>query len=131
MSQTKKDGFKLESPKITYEQTLRRLEKIQKHLERPRGDRLKGKVCIITGVGSLKGIGRSTALLFAHEGAKALYLLDFDGTNLPNLKNAINKTYPDVHVVTVQGDAADDATVSQLVSNAVKEQGQLDIFFAN
>ncbi|KAG8811654.1 hypothetical protein FRC18_003360, partial [Serendipita sp. 400] len=34
-------------------------------------------------------------------------------------------------VVTVQGDAADDATVSQLVSNAVKEQGQLDIFFAN
>ncbi|KAG8810484.1 hypothetical protein FRC19_004523, partial [Serendipita sp. 401] len=131
MSQTKKDGLKLESPKITYEQTLRRLEKIQKHLERPRGDRLKGKVCIITGVGSLKGIGRSTALLFAHEGAKALYLLDFDGTNLPNLKNAINKTYPDVHVVTVQGDAADDATVSQLVSNAVKEQGQLDIFFAN
>ncbi|KAG9039875.1 hypothetical protein FS842_003104, partial [Serendipita sp. 407] len=118
MSQTKKDGLKLESPKITYEQTLRRLEKIQKHLERPRGDRLKGKVCIITGVGSLKGIGRSTALLFAHEGAKALYLLDFDGTNLPNLKNAINKTYPDVHVVTVQGDAADDATVSQLVSNA-------------
>ncbi|KAG8829645.1 hypothetical protein FRC17_006233, partial [Serendipita sp. 399] len=57
LRKAKSDGLKLESAKITYEQTLRRLEKIQKHLERPRGDRLRGKVCIITGVGSLKGIG--------------------------------------------------------------------------
>ena len=31
-------------------------------------DRLKGKVCIITGTGS--GMGRAAALLFAREGAK-------------------------------------------------------------
>jgi hypothetical protein len=31
-------------------------------------------------------------------GARALYLLDFDGTNLPGLKDTINKQYSDVHV---------------------------------
>lgn len=42
----------------TYQQTLSRIEKIQSHLDTtPRGSRLKGKVCIITGAGSLKGIG--------------------------------------------------------------------------
>ena len=38
--------------------TLARLESIRSHLHNsPRGTRLKDKVCIITGVGSLKGIG--------------------------------------------------------------------------
>jgi len=82
--------LKLRAPQESYERTLRRLEKIQNHLKRPRGDRLKDKVVIITGVGSLKGIGlvvnwhisgarntkltrtlvnrRATALLYAHEG---------------------------------------------------------------
>jgi hypothetical protein len=41
-----------------YKRTLLRLEKIQSYLSTsPRGERLKGKVCIITGAGSLKGIG--------------------------------------------------------------------------
>jgi len=31
-------------------------------------------------------------------GARALYLLDFDGTNLPWLKDTIEKQYPDVKV---------------------------------
>jgi len=130
-TKAKSDGLKVQVPTIPYEQTLRRLQKIQDHLSRPRSNRLKGKVCIVTGVGSLKGIGRATALLFAHEGAKALYLLDFDGTNLPNLKETITTKYPDVHVVIVQGDAADDGTISKLVSSALQEQGQLDVFFAN
>ncbi len=42
----------------TYKQTLSRIQKIQSHLNNtPRGSRLKDKVCIVTGVGSLKGIG--------------------------------------------------------------------------
>ena len=41
-----------------YKRTVARLQKIQSHLDNaPRGTRLKDKVCIITGVGSLKGIG--------------------------------------------------------------------------
>jgi hypothetical protein len=41
-----------------YKKTVARVDKIQKHLSAaPRSSRLKDKVCIITGVGSLKGIG--------------------------------------------------------------------------
>lgn len=44
--------------KAAYERTAARLRKVVKHVEEaPRGTSLKGKVCIITGVGSLKGIG--------------------------------------------------------------------------
>lgn len=44
--------------KAAYEATLKRLELIQSHLERkPRSGRLAGKVCIVTGAGSLTGIG--------------------------------------------------------------------------
>lgn len=67
--------------------TLARLDSVKNHLQTsPRGARLKGKVCVITGAGSLKGIGyvvcmstsdalglrgcprRASALIFAHEG---------------------------------------------------------------
>lgn len=34
----------------------------------------------------------------AASGAKHLYLIDFDPTNLPNLKSTIENTYPDVKV---------------------------------
>ncbi|CAG7850835.1 SubName: Full=Uncharacterized protein {ECO:0000313/EMBL:CCA73451.1} [Serendipita indica DSM 11827] len=121
------DGLKLKTPTLTYEQTLRRLEKIQNHLSRPRGQRLQGKVCVVTGVGSLKGIGRATSLLFAHEGARALYLLDFDGTNLPNLKETINAAYPDVQVEVTEGDAADETTISTIAGVASGQPSILDL----
>ncbi|RDX44891.1 NAD(P)-binding protein [Polyporus arcularius HHB13444] len=112
--------------------TLARLESIRSHLQNaPRGTRLKDKVCIITGVGSLKGIGRATAILFAHEGARHLYLADFDPTNLPDLKSTIEKTYPDVKVTTQQADAANEETIAQLCKQALQEEGRLDVFFAN
>ena len=42
----------------SYKATVARIEKIQSQLkDAPRGIKLKDKVCIITGVGSLKGIG--------------------------------------------------------------------------
>ena len=41
---------------------------------------------------------RATALLYAHQGAAALYLLDFDGTNLPSLNQEIKERYPEVRV---------------------------------
>jgi NAD(P)-dependent dehydrogenase (short-subunit alcohol dehydrogenase family) len=115
-----------------YSQTKERIAKIQSHLTNsPRGTRLKDKVCVITGVGSLKGIGRASALLFAHEGARALFLIDFDSTNLPDLKETINKRYPDVKTTTLQGDAADEAVISGVCERALKEEGKLDVFFAN
>ena len=38
---------------------------------------LKGKVCVITGAGSMRGLGRATAILFAEHGAR-IVALDID-----------------------------------------------------
>ncbi|KAH7888411.1 NAD(P)-binding protein [Phlebopus sp. FC_14] len=115
-----------------YQRTLTRIEQIQSHLKNsPRGIRLKGKTCIITGVGSLYGIGRASSLLFAHEGAHHLYLMDFSPENLPNLESTIRDSYPDVKVTAIQADAADEAAIAAVCKRAIDEEGQLDVFFAN
>ncbi|KII92970.1 hypothetical protein PLICRDRAFT_37783 [Plicaturopsis crispa FD-325 SS-3] len=127
-----KIGSKAPGAEALYNKTVARIGKIQSHLSTaPRGNRLKGKVCIITGVGSLKGIGRATSLLYAHEGAQHLYLLDFSPENLPNLKSTIEQTYPDVKVTTIQADAADEKAIEGLCKQALREEGRLDVFFAN
>ena len=114
---------------------------------------------------------RATSILFAHEGqnscglyssspsdflsgAKHLYLIDFDPTNLPNLKSTIETRYPDVkvcrgplnflrnernssnihsffQVTTQQADAADESAISGVCELALREEGRLDVFFAN
>ncbi|KAF8532515.1 3-oxoacyl-reductase [Gautieria morchelliformis] len=121
-----------DTPEELYKKTVARIDKIQRQLSTaPRASRLKDKVCIITGTGSLKGIGRAAALAYAHEGAKHLYLLDFDGESLPNLKETIEKKYPDVKATTIQGDASDESTIASLCQRAFEEEGRLDVFFAN
>ncbi|TEB38355.1 3-oxoacyl-reductase [Coprinellus micaceus] len=122
---------KTAGPEEHYKNTLSRIEQIQAQFKAPGTGKLKGKVCIITGVGSLKGIGRATALLYAREGAQHLYLLDFDETNLPNLKETIQSQYPAVKVTTLQADAADEAAISGVCERAIREEGRLDVFFAN
>ncbi|KAI0074372.1 NAD(P)-binding protein [Panus rudis PR-1116 ss-1] len=115
-----------------YKRSQARLQKIQTHLDSaPRSGRLKGKVCIITGVGSVKGIGRATAFLYAHEGAQHLYLLDYDETNLAELKSSLEKKYPDVKVTVIHADAADEKAISGVCKQAWQEEGRLDVFFAN
>ena len=64
-------------------------------------------------------------------GAKHLYLLDYNDENLPNLKETIEKSYADVRVTTVQADAADEKAISGLCEQALREEGRLDVFFAN
>jgi len=88
MAPTKEPTLKQStSPQEHYKRTVARLANIQSHLTTvPRSGKLRDKVAIITGVGSLKGIGynpsslfisfhdpdlvdrRAAALLFAHEG---------------------------------------------------------------
>ncbi|KAH9040754.1 sex determination protein tasselseed-2 [Lactarius pseudohatsudake] len=119
-------------PPSSYSRAVTRLVEIQSRLATaPRTGKLSGKVAVITGVGSLKGIGRATAFLFAHEGARHLYLLDFAGDNLPNLKSTIEERYPDVKATVIQADAADDKAISGVCQQALSEEGRLDIFFAN
>jgi hypothetical protein len=64
-------------------------------------------------------------------GAKHLYLLDFSPDNLPNLKSTIEKSYPDVKVTTLEADAADETAIAGVCNRALKEEGRLDVFFAN
>ena len=46
------------APDEHYKRTTARIQQIQSQFaSKPPGDKLQGKVCIITGVGSLKGIG--------------------------------------------------------------------------
>jgi len=93
--------------------------------------RVKDKVVIITGANSALGIGRAAAHQFASHGARAVYICDFDGSNLATHKREITGLYPGVDVHTREFDAADEAAVKAVVDDAVKNYGRLDVFFAN
>ena len=71
--------------------------------------RLANKVAIVTGAGS--GIGKATVELFRREGATVVGA--------------------DLHGADFECDAGDEGQVSDLVKRAVRDQGGLDIFFAN
>ena len=77
------------------------------------------------------GIGRASAHLFAESGARAIYLCDYDGSNLATHRAEINAAFPETEIHTWQFDAADDAKVKEVVDDAVARYGRLDVFFAN
>ncbi|CAI2178507.1 16158_t:CDS:10 [Funneliformis geosporum] len=81
--------------------------------------RLCCKVCIITGAGSEKGIGRATAWSFAKNDL------------LPQLAKDIQTKYPKVTVISRKLDAASEDDVKSTVDDAIKKFGRLDVFFAN
>lgn len=84
-----------------------------------------------TGANSLLGIGRATAHQFAESGARAVYLCDFDNSNLEAHKAEMAAAYPSVEVHTWQFDAAEEAKVKAVVDDAMSRYGRLDVFFAN
>ncbi|KAK1778113.1 hypothetical protein QBC45DRAFT_414854 [Copromyces sp. CBS 386.78] len=95
------------------------------------GPRVTGKVVIITGANSILGIGRASAHQFAQNGAKAVYICDYDDSNLEAHKREIESLYPSVDVHTRQFDAADEKAISEVVKDALDRYGRLDVFFAN
>ena len=74
------------------------------------GNRLKGKVAIVTGAAS--GIGKASVELFRDQGATVI------GTDIGEGADE-------------RADAGDETTVRGLVEQVVREHGRLDIFFAN
>ncbi|KAH8714306.1 hypothetical protein BGZ61DRAFT_348715 [Ilyonectria robusta] len=93
--------------------------------------RVQNKVVIITGANSPLGIGRATAHQYAESGARALYLCDYDGSNLDAHKEELAAAFPDVEVHTRRFDAADEPSVKAVVDEALAQYGRLDVFFAN
>ncbi|GAA5955923.1 hypothetical protein JCM3765_000041 [Sporobolomyces pararoseus] len=114
------------------QRTLNRLNQVKTHFDNTKGTgRFGGKVAILTGVGSEKGIGRATARLLAREGAKHLYVLDFAADSLPSLKKELESAYPGLKVTHFDGDAADTSLIQQICERAIQEERRLDFFFAN
>src|SRR5258705_1532643 len=86
--------------------------------------RLQDKVAIVTGAAS--GIGRSTAILFAREGAR-LVLNDIDTQGLEALMLQMTRE----RARTVAGNVADEDIARQLAQESLSAFGQIDILVNN
>jgi NAD(P)-dependent dehydrogenase (short-subunit alcohol dehydrogenase family) len=87
------------------------------------GDRLAGKVAIVTGAGS--GIGRASAIRFAEEGARVT-CVDVDRDAVAGVAREIGS---DAHGVAA--DVSDPAAVRAYTDDTVARWGRLDIAFNN
>jgi NAD(P)-dependent dehydrogenase (short-subunit alcohol dehydrogenase family) len=85
----------------------------------------------MAGANTPLGIGRASAHQFAQNGAKAVYICDYNDSNLGTHKRELASLYPDVKVHTMKFDAADEKSVKAVVDHAIETYGRLDIFFAN
>jgi NAD(P)-dependent dehydrogenase (short-subunit alcohol dehydrogenase family) len=88
--------------------------------------RLAGKVAIVTGAGA--GIGRSTALLFAKEGAEVV-VADWDPEEGAKTVSLIEENGG--AAIFVQVDVSKAAEVKRMVKTTVERYGKLDILVNN
>jgi NAD(P)-dependent dehydrogenase (short-subunit alcohol dehydrogenase family) len=86
--------------------------------------RLQDKVAIVTGAAS--GIGRSTAILFAREGAR-LVLNDIDARGL----EALMLQMPGERARTVAGNVADESIARHLAQESISTFGRIDVLVNN
>lgn len=88
--------------------------------------RLARKVALITGAGA--GIGRSTALLFAEQGAKVV-AQDLKAAAAEETVQLITKAGGEA--VAIGGDVTSRADAEAMVRKAVESYGRLDVLFNN
>lgn len=80
-----------------------------------------GKSVLVTGAGS--GIGRATARLFAHEGARVLAV---------DLSDAVEQTADgQAMIATLRGDAGSEEDVAAMIATAIDRHGGIDLVCAN
>jgi NAD(P)-dependent dehydrogenase (short-subunit alcohol dehydrogenase family) len=94
---------------------------------RTSADRMKGKICLVTGGGS--GIGRATALKMAAEGAGAVLIAGRRESEIELTANACRAL--GVHALAVRTDVRREDEVERLVRTAVERCGGLDAAFNN
>jgi NAD(P)-dependent dehydrogenase (short-subunit alcohol dehydrogenase family) len=90
------------------------------------GERLKGKVALITGAGM--GMGREAAVLFAEEGARVV-VADIDGKAAGETVGLVQKAGGQALAVT--GDVALEADVQRMIAEGVQRFGALHVLYNN
>jgi len=90
------------------------------------GQRLAGKVAIVTGAAS--GIGKAGANLFASEGAE-IVVADINQDAGRSVSEAINAV--GFKATFVQLDVRDTASVDAMVKAVIKRSGRIDVLFHN
>ena len=68
---------------------------------------------------------------YAHNGARAIFVCDYNTKHLETHKRELNSLYPGVDIHPRQMDAGDEKDVERVVNEALEKYGQLDVFFAN
>lgn len=90
--------------------------------------RLEGKVALVTGAGSDRGLGAATAHRFAEEGA-IVYATDLDGDGVRGVVEAIAAKGGTAHAV--QQDVTNEAEWDALFTRIEAEHGRLDVIVNN
>ncbi|MGQ4537620.1 glucose 1-dehydrogenase [Dermabacteraceae bacterium P7074] len=90
--------------------------------------RFEGKAVVITG--GAGGIGLSTALRLASEGAK-LTLVDISEDGLATAKQQVLENSPQAEVLTYAADVSNEEHVKGYVSATLEAYGSIDGFFNN
>lgn len=89
--------------------------------------RIAQKVAIVTGGGG--GIGGALAAQLASGGARVV-VADIDAAGAASVADAINSRMPGA-AVSAGGDVADEKVIASLISQAEREFGSVDLYFAN
>ena len=87
---------------------------------------LKGKVCVITGAGSERGLGRATAILFAAHGAK-IVALDID---LEAAQGTVALLKGRGHLA-VKADVTKRVACNRAIEKALAKLGRIDVLINN
>jgi NAD(P)-dependent dehydrogenase (short-subunit alcohol dehydrogenase family) len=56
-------------------------------------------ICVVTGAGAKKGVGRSTVFELAAHGVACVYACDLDDSNFKDLVAECKEQYPDTEVI--------------------------------
>ncbi|KAJ5851187.1 hypothetical protein N7455_011043 [Penicillium solitum] len=82
-------------------------------------------VAVITGAGGT-GIGAATTKAFAAAGCTQIAITDLNDESLEQTAKVVTSTYPEVRLLAMAGDVADDQFADAFINAVVQEFGRVD-----